>query len=309
MGMTTTKPALSLQELRAAGKQVAREAGGGTVAAFFDANKDTLKALLPAHMTPDRMLKIALGALRTTPKLMQCTVESLFGAVVYCAQMGLEPNTPQGHIYLIPFENKRKGVTEVQIVTGFKGLVDLARRSNQIVSISARVRHERDEFRMLLGTADEIHHVPADGDRGKALGFYAVAKLKDGGVQFEYMSLTEIEKVRDQSQGYKTAVRFGKADSPWMAHFDEMAKKTVVRRLCKMLPMSIELRGAEALDARADAGMGQSLDSVLEGQWEPAEELEAIEAPPAVESAAPADGEIRNADETELSGLAGSAAA
>lgn len=279
MGTTTTaRPPMSLEQMRQVGKQVAKDAGGGSVQAFFDANKDTLKALLPRHMTPERMLKIAMGALRTTPKLMGCTVQSLFGAVVHCSQLGLEPNTPQGHIYLIPFENKRKGVTEVQIVVGFKGLVDLARRSGQIVSISARARHRNDEWKMLLGTEDTIHHIPADGDRGEVIGFYAVAKLQGGGVQFEYMNRADVEKVRDASQGYKTAVKFGKSDSPWMAHFDEMAKKTVVRRLCKMLPMSIEMANLMAADERGEMGVGQSMEKVLEGEWSPAEEA----APPPV---------------------------
>ncbi|HYF89015.1 recombination protein RecT [Azospirillum sp.] len=270
--MTTTNtaaaPGRSLAELRQAGRQVAKQAGGSTVAAFFDANKETLKALLPAHMTPDRMMKIALGALRTTPKLMDCTIESLFGAVVVCAQMGLEPNTPQGHIYLIPFENRRKGATEVQIIVGYKGLIDLARRSGQIESLSARVVHERDAFDIDYGTADSITHKPfLAGDRGKITGFYAVAKLKGGGVQFEFMSVAEVNAVRDGSQGYQTAKRFNKSNTPWMTNYEEMGKKTVIRRLAKYLPMSIEMANAVVLDGRAEAGETQGLDRVLDGDF------------------------------------------
>lgn len=295
MGTTTTgRPPMSLEQMRQVGKLVAKDAGGGSVQAFFEANKDTLKSLLPRHMTPERMLKIAMGALRTTPKLMGCTVQSLFGAVVHCSQLGLEPNTPQGHIYLIPFENKRKGVTEVQIVVGFKGLVDLARRSGQIVSISARARHRNDEWKMLLGTEDTIHHVPADGERGEVVGYYAVAKLQGGGVQFEYMNRADVEKVRDASQGYKTAVRFGKTDSPWQAHFDEMAKKTVVRRLCKMLPMSIEMANLMAADERGEMGASQGMEKVLEGEWSPAEEV--VAAPGADWPLFDADGLLLQAD-------------
>ncbi len=256
------------EDIRRAGKLVAKQAGGGTVASFFSANKETLKALLPAHMTPERMMKIALGALRTTPKLMDCTIESLFGSVVVCAQMGLEPNTPQGHIYLIPFENRRKQATEVQIIVGYKGLIDLARRSGQIESLSARVVHERDEFDIDYGTADQIVHKPfLRGDRGKIAGFYAVAKLKGGGVQFEFMSVAEINAVRDGSQGYQTAKRFNKTNTPWISNYEEMGKKTVIRRLAKYLPMSIELANAVALDGRAEGGEAQGLDRVLDGDF------------------------------------------
>ncbi|RIQ47810.1 recombinase RecT, partial [Bordetella avium] len=129
----------SLADLKKTSKMVASQAGIGQVKAFFDSQKSTLAAVLPRHVSADRMLKIALGALRTTPKLMGCTVESLMGAVVQCSQLGLEPNTPLGHAYLIPFEKRRKQgndwVTdkiEVQIVLGYKGLIDLARRSGQI---------------------------------------------------------------------------------------------------------------------------------------------------------------------------------
>lgn len=276
MSATTTTaptgaPKRDLAAIRASGKQVARQAGGTSVQAFFDANKPTLAALLPRHMTPDRMLKIALSALRTTPKLMECTIESLFGAVVHCAQLGLEPNTPQGHIYLIPFGNSRKGTTEVQVIVGYKGLIDLARRSGQIVSISARVRYANDPFKLAFGTDDYIQHGPAeDGDRGQVVGVYAVAKLKDGGVQFEYLTLAEVCRIRDNSEGYKAAVSVAKryskpARHPWIDHFEEMARKTAIRRLCKYLPMSIELANAVALEDHGEAGKAQNLGAVLDG--------------------------------------------
>jgi recombination protein RecT len=275
MGVTTTKPVMSLAEMRTAGKQIARQAGGSTVQAFFEAKKDTLAAVLPKHMTPDRMLRIAMGALRTTPKLMDCTTESLFGAVVAVSQLGLEPNTPQGHAYLLPFEKRAKGQdgqwyterTDVQVIIGYKGLIDLARRSGQIVSISARTRCRNDEWRMVLGTADEIHHIPAEGDRGDIVGFYAVAKLKDGGVQFEYMSEADVNKVKAQSKAAKSG--------PWVSHFEEMAKKTVVRRLCKMLPMSIELARATAMDEMAEGGRDQQFNTVLDAEWSPVDDMTA----------------------------------
>src|SRR5574340_908813 len=112
-------------QLAQTARTVASEAGN--VKAFFESQKSTLAAVLPKHVGADRMLKIALGALRTTPKLMQARTDTLLGAIIQCAQLGLEPNTPLGHAYLIPFDNRSKGITEVQIVFGYKGLIDLAR--------------------------------------------------------------------------------------------------------------------------------------------------------------------------------------
>ncbi len=280
---TAARPKLvepgKLAEIKKAGNLVAKDAGGTLVSDFFEANKEAIKAVLPQHMTPDRMMKIALRALRTTPKLMQCTISSLFGAVVTCAQLGLEPNTPQGHIYLIPFENKKKGITEVQIVVGYKGLIDLARRSGEIVSISSHAVFENDPFDVSFGTDESITHKPRlDGERGKIIGFYAVAKLKDGGTQLEFMPVGDVNAIRDNSQGYKTAVRFDKKDTPWITSYEEMGRKTVIRRLCKYLPMSIELANAAALDERADRNETQGLGAVIEGEFTIGTDDEADEA-------------------------------
>lgn len=265
----------SLADLKKTSKMVASQAGIGQVKAFFDSQKSTLAAVLPRHVSADRMLKIALGALRTTPKLMGCTVESLMGAVVQCSQLGLEPNTPLGHAYLIPFEKRRKQgndwVTdkiEVQIVLGYKGLIDLARRSGQIVSIAAHAVHENDHFEYAYGLDEKLEHKPAMGERGAIIAFYAVAKLVGGGHAFEVMSEQQIIEIRNASQGWQQAVRAKKTDSsPWGAHFAEMGRKTVLRRLFKYLPVSIELANAAALDELNARGESQALDNVLEGEY------------------------------------------
>jgi len=255
----------NLAELKKTSKMVARDAGIGSVKAFFESQKATLAAVLPKHVGPDRMLKIALGALRTTPKLMGCTVESLFGAVVQCAQLGLEPNTPLGHAYLIPFENKRKGVMEVQIVFGYKGLIDLARRSGQVVSIAAHEVCEKDVFDFAYGLEERLEHKPALGERGKVIAFYSVAKLVGGGHAFEVMSARQIEEIRDSSQNYKFAR--DKSSTVWGQHHVEMGRKTALRRLFKYLPVSIELATAAVLDGRSSEGIDQGLDNVLNGEF------------------------------------------
>jgi len=263
---TTTTGRPPLPDLKAISKQVVKEAGSTNLEAFFKANLASIQALLPKHMTAERMMRIMFNCLRTTPKLRGCTVQSLFGATIFCAQVGLEPNTPLGHIYLIPFESKRKGITEVQIVIGYKGYIELARRSGQVTSLHARVRYANDEWDMKMGTEDYIHHVPTDDEPGPVVGFYAVAKLKDGGVQWHYMPLKAVERIRDGSQGYRQAVKYEKTDSPWMTAFEEMGRKTVIRNLAKYLPLSIELAQMLELDDAADRGASQGLDRVLDGE-------------------------------------------
>lgn len=239
-----------------------------------------LKAALPRHMAPERMVRLAMTAMRTMPKLQQADPMSFIGAVVQCSQLGLEPNTPLGHAYILPFDRSIKQgrdwvkQTEAQVIIGYRGMIDLARRSGQIISLDARAVYEGDRFEVTLGLDPNIVHVPAwnnaNRTNGEALMFvYAVAKLKDGGTQFDVMSREEILSIRERSQGYKMAaakVAEGKrGDNPWITDFAAMALKTVIRRLFKFLPVSIELQTAVGLDEQADANVTQDLGGVIDG--------------------------------------------
>jgi recombination protein RecT len=241
-------------------KLPANQAGGSTVKDFFEANKNSMAAVLPKHVSAERMIRIALTALRNTPDLMQCTTESLMGAVMQCAQLGLEPNTLLGHSYLIPFKNKKEQRTDVQVIIGYRGLIDLARRSGQIESLSAHAVFENDSFKFAYGLHDSLIHEPSMDNRGDIVAFYAVAKLKDGGHVFEVMSRNTINGVmaKTQSRG---------AYGPWKDHFEEMGRKTVIRRLFKYLPVSIEIATATAMDEVAEVGGNQHMESVLEGDY------------------------------------------
>ena len=261
---------VNLTELKKKAKLPARQAGGSTVKEFFEANKAAMAAVLPKHVSPERMLRLALTAVRSVPQLMECTTESLMGAVMQCAQLGLEPNTPLGHAYMIPFRNRKANRTDVQVIVGYKGLIDLARRSGQIISLAAHAVYERDEFDFAYGLDERLHHVPARGDRGEIVAFYAVAKLRDGGHQFEVMWREDVDRIRDSSQGawtYRNGQRVPKESSPWWTHYEEMGRKTVIRRLAKYLPLSIEMATAVAMDEMVDAGRDQHLDQVLTGEW------------------------------------------
>ncbi len=208
-----------------------------------------LSVALPKAMTPERLVRVVTTECRKTPALLNCNPESFLGAVLQCAQLGLEPGGALGHCYLLPFGNgkAKDGRPNAQLIIGYRGMIDLARRSGQIVSICAYTVHEKDHFVWRLGLDPDIEHVPSpEADRGPMTYVYAVAKLKGGGVQFEVMSRAEVEKVRKQSKAGSSG--------PWVTHFDEMAKKTVIRRLFKYLPVSIEAARAVEVDERADRG-------------------------------------------------------
>lgn len=204
--------------------------------------KPAIQQAIPKHMTPERLLRIATTSIRTNPKLKVCTPQSLLGAVMQCAQLGLEPSI-LGHAYLVPYKNKKKEgdrewyEDECQFQIGYKGLIELARRTGQISSIMAHSVHENDEFEYEYGINDKLRHVPADGERGAIKKYYAVAKFKDGGYAFIVMSKRDIEIHRDK---FSKTKKYG----PWVDHFDEMAKKTVLKALMKYMPISVEFQKA-----------------------------------------------------------------
>jgi recombination protein RecT len=229
--------------------------------------QNEIKRALPRHMTPDRMARIALTELRRVPKLMECNPKSFFGAVIQASQLGLEPGGGLGHAYLVPYKQ------ECQLIIGYRGMIDLARRSGQIVSITARVVHEKDEFSYAYGLNEKLDHTPfADGDPGRLIYVYAVARLKDGGVQFEVMSKADVDKIRQRSKS--------SSSGPWVTDYEAMAKKTVIRQIFKYLPVSVELRTAMDLDERADTDQPQHNDLLLTGEAPPpADDGEIIDVP------------------------------
>jgi len=239
------------------------------IAHLLALKKGEIAKMLPRHLSADRLLKVAQIAATTTPALAKCDVASLIGAIGQCAQMGLEPNTVLGHAYLVPFNTKRKDadgnerwVNSVQVIVGYKGLIDLARRSGQIVSIAAHEVCEHDKFELVYGLDEKLNHTPSLGERGEVIGFYAVAKLVGGGYAFEFMSRMQVEKIRDKSQGWQQAQKYNKtATHPWSEHFTEMGRKTVIRRLAKYLPLSIEAQVAVNLDEKAARGEDQHPDT------------------------------------------------
>lgn len=211
---------------------------------------------LPKHLTADRLTRIALTSIRKNPLLAECDVRSLCGAVIEAAQVGLEPDGILGGAYLVPYYNSSKKCYEAQLIIGYKGYIDLARRSGQVNSISARMVYKKDDFDYAYGANEFLTHKPSmDDDPGEPVCVYAVARLKDGDPAFEVLPMTKVNKTMTDALANKK----NKAGSPWTKHFDEMARKTAVRRLAKYLPLSPEMQRAVTLDEYAEAGVPQDL--------------------------------------------------
>lgn len=263
MNAITTMSKTPLRQVKSVGELLWNEAA-----------RQQLATVAARHMSPERLMRVVANAIRTTPKLQECDPLSMLGALMQCATLGLEPNTVLGHAYLIPFENKRKGIVEVQLIVGYKGFADLARRTGQVVGLHADVVYDDDElWSFEYGSDMHLRHKPGPRN-GKKTHVYCHVKLKDGQA-FVVLPWEEVLKIRDKSQGWQTAKRFGKtADSPWAVHEDRMGAKTAVRALANRgeMPLSIEFMDAmEIDDATVDYAAyakNPSAGAVIEGEAE-----------------------------------------
>lgn len=195
--------------------------------------ENEIKKALPSVLTPERFTRIVLSALSTNPKLGECTPQSFLGAMMTAAQLGMEPNTPLGQAYLLPYWNGRNNCYECQFQLGYKGLLDLAYRSGDISSIQAQIVYENDDFSYAYGLNPELKHIPAKADRGDPTHVYAVFRTKLDGFGYEVAS---IEDIRAHAQRYSKSFGTG----PWQTNFEEMAKKTILRRVLKYAPLKSE---------------------------------------------------------------------
>uniref|UniRef100_A0A6M3JVA5 Putative DNA recombination protein n=1 Tax=viral metagenome TaxID=1070528 RepID=A0A6M3JVA5_9ZZZZ len=209
-----------------------------------------LQMVLPnVGITKERMVRLMFSALNQAPKLLEATPNTLLNSMILSASLGLEPNTPLGHAYLIPFRQTDKTTGDktmtVQFIIGYKGFLSLARRSGEIAFISSHVVREGDTFEYQYGTEEFVKHIPADGE-GEITHAYCVARLKDGSSAFEIMTKKQIDGIRARS----TARNSG----PWVTDYEQMARKTAIRRLMNYLPLSIEMARAVAVDSKQEIG-------------------------------------------------------
>ena len=206
-----------------------------TLAELVKLNEAGIASALPRHLDQERFTRVALTALRENPQLGQCTPESFLGALMNAAQLGLEPNTPLGHAYLVPYKR------DCTFILGYKGMIDLARRSG--VSIVARTAYEGDRFHVRYGLDEAVEHEPTldDSERGDPVAYYAIARW-DGGHLVHVATPGDIEERRARSASANAKT------SPWKTDYEAMARKTVVRMMAPYLPLSVEMATAVASD-------------------------------------------------------------
>lgn len=213
-----------------------------------------IQRALPKHMDSDRIARIALTAVRTTPKLLECDQISFVAALMQSAQLGVEPNTGLGQAYLIPYGK------QVQFQLGYKGLIDLAVRSGQYKAIYAHEVYQEDKFSYSYGLHKDLVHVPSQNPEGEPIGYYAVYHLKNGGYDFVYWTRERIEK---HAHKFSQAVQKGWT-SPWKTNYDAMAKKTVLKEVLKFAPKSIELQKVVEADETIKTEVSKDMSEVID---------------------------------------------
>ncbi len=193
-----------------------------------------------SRLDSNRLIAMVCAEMRRCPKILDCDKESIQAAVGLAARLMLEPDSALGYFYLIPY-----GKT-LQVIIGYKGLLELAMRSPNLSSLYAQEVYEKDDFNILLGTDKSIHHRPFVGERGKVVGVYAIAEYNTGAKEIEFMSKEEVDEIRKRSKSG--------GSGPWVTDYASMARKTVLRRMTKYIPRAIDAHMAIAVDEACERG-------------------------------------------------------
>lgn len=213
--------------------------------------KPKIELSLPkdSYFSADRLLQVMSSEFHKCPKLLDCSAASLGGAVMLAARLGLEPDSALGHFYILPY-----GKT-AQVIIGYRGMLELALRSPLVKSLYAQEVYANDTFDIVLGSEKHIRHVPFLGEsRGELVAVYAIATLECGEQEIEVMSRAEIDHIKKKS-------RSG-GSGPWVSEYSSMARKSVLRRICKYIPRAIDLQRAASTEESLDVGSSDTKDFV-----------------------------------------------
>lgn len=218
------------------------------IAGILKSNMKAIESVLPKHLTPERFMRTALEATRN-PKLMQCDQSSLLQCFMDLSYLGLELG-PLGFAYMIPYNGK------ATLQLGYKGLVALARRTGNVSKVETDVVREGDEFTYEKGLNSHLKHIPSlaiGREKKRITHAWAMFTMRDGAQQWDVMSKEQIDVIRDRSAAVISAKKYGRP-TPWDSDYGEMAKKTVIKRVCKLLDLSPELNKAIEIDNNTEVG-------------------------------------------------------
>lgn len=234
----------------------------GTLKALLQAQEKSLAAVLPKHLTPDRLFRTLLTAINRTPGLLECTQASIVESVSRAAELGLDVSGTLQEAWILPFNNnvgtkdKPLWVKQATFLPGYRGLARLARNSGEIARLESRVVKEKDFFELEYGSQQRLVFRPyLKGDRGKTTSCYSLVKLTSGEEIVDWMTAEEVEKIRQMSKQPNSLM--------WRDHWDEGARKTVFRRLSKWLPLSPD-KSQKLLQALVEADQEFDLDRFAE---------------------------------------------
>jgi recombination protein RecT len=245
----TTQTETGLTAYQQRQEELAKNAWG-----LIQQQKRNIAAVLPKHITPDRLAMIAFTAMRRTPKLLECSRESIVGSLLTAAMLGLEPSGPLGHGALIPYKG------ECQFQPMYQGLLDLARRSGFIRDVQLRPVYQGDTYHYKFGLEPDITHVPMEGpgaddpDR-KVTHVYCIIRFMNGGVQWDQMSYEQgLAHGMRYSPSWDRLKKEFKPGSVWADNPVAMILKTICKRVLKLCPKSPEMAAALTLDDHQEAG-------------------------------------------------------
>lgn len=256
------------------------------VSSLLAKQADAIKAALPAVMTPERFSRIALTAVSGNPKLQEAVVKSpmtFLGALMTAAQLGLEPNTPLGQAYLIPYNISKKvngqwvKTPSCNFQIGYRGLIELAYRSGEVTNIYAKTVYANDKFEYELGLDPKLVHIPAKSNRGDPVYYYAVFQTKGGAKGFDCWSYDDaLEHAKRFSKAYdKDSNTFS---GPWGTDFSAMARKSVLISALKYAPMKTDFVRAIVNDTAVRSELSSDMlstpreDDFIDAEVVPADE-------------------------------------
>jgi len=242
--MTTTNGNPNTEKVKS--NALVAQVGLATFGDYLKSRETAIGKVAASFIRPDRLTRVVLACVTRTPKLQQCTMQSILLSAMQSAELGLEPGSALGEAYLVPFKQT------CSMIIGYRGLISLAFRSGHVKSIQAKEVCEGDVFEFELGLTPKLRHIPC-GEIApeKITHAWCVVHLMEGGVYFDVMTRAEIDRIRGRSRAAN--------EGPWVTDYAEMCKKTVARRASKYIPMSVEMSKAFAADIAADTGDASAL--------------------------------------------------